>query len=96
LYASASLSATSLFACSKNVYVRFPRPQELKEAYAFEFAAFANAKKNQVFPNSFFSGYTVKMSAEQRECFDRMFRVVVIPRYSVKIQKGEKATAVFF
>jgi len=52
-YACAYFSARSLFAYSECIHVGFPRTQKLKETNPFEFATFANAKKNQIFPDSF-------------------------------------------
>jgi len=55
-YACAYCFATSLFVYSEFIHVGFPRMQELKETHPFEFATFANAKKNQIFPYSFLVG----------------------------------------
>ena len=86
-------TATSLIA-RKGIEIGFARTEELEEIQSSVVAALANAQQDEVVFDGSFSEAASNYVANFRERLDCMFRIVVVPRNTVMVQKGEEFVSV--
>lgn len=68
----------------EGVNVLLARTEEIQKVHAHVFAGFADAEENQVVAQPLFCGYAANYLTKHRERFDRMFRIIIIPRHTVE------------
>ena len=70
--------------------------EEIEEVDPFEFAGFTDAEQDQILFDSLFGREALEVPSQKGKGFDRMFRVIVVPRYAVVVQKREEGVSILF
>ena len=65
------------------------RTQEVKKVHAYVLAGLTKAQENQMVAEAFFCTKSFHHVPERSEGFDRMLRVVVVPRHPVIAEKRQ-------
>ena len=80
----------------KRVNVLLARAQEIEEVHTPVFAGLADAEQDQISLDTIFCRDAVEYMAKFGQRFDRVFRVVVVPRNPIVIEKREEVLAMLF
>jgi hypothetical protein len=70
-------------ALREGVNVLLTRPEEIQKVHAHVFAGLADAEEDQVVAQSLFRSHSIDYMPKHCEGFDRVLRVVVVPRHAV-------------
>ena|SRR5437660_1763648 len=89
-------SSTSAPTVGEVVDVLLARTQEIKKVHAHVPAGLTEAQKNQMVAEAFFRTNSSDHVPERSERFDRMLRIVVVPRDPVIAEKREQLVSVLF
>jgi len=78
----------------EGINVLFAGTEEIQKIQALILAGLANAEQRQVCLGAVHRGSSGHYFPQHRKCFDRMFRVVVVPGHSIVRQERKQLVSV--